>query len=213
MQPQEPIPSDIKTLADWIYQQFGATEPVEIQNILPERYFFKYCVGEEIATPDPVTKQVLDRKYEEMWFEPGESKVLMGGAAYIFVDGVARQYVFQKHGADATGDLSILIQAAKLAIIGKVGYGQKTMETPTQPIKNEQPPVAIKTEQPVVNTTPPPETGTDEQDDAFGNMGADDRFKVIPATESEDGEAHFFIDGKEVSNSKYNEAFNAANND
>lgn len=209
MQPTEPIPSDIKTLADWIYQQFGATEPVEIQNILPERYFFKYCVGEEIATPDPVTKQVMDRKYEEMWFEPGESKVLMGGAAYIFIDGVARQYVFHKKGADATGDLAQLIQAAKLAIVGKVGYGSKVVEKPAYE-RNEQAPAAIKTDQPVMNSQPPAET-EDEPDDAFGDIGTDDRFKVIPATESEDGKAHFFVDGKEVDNKKYNEAMHAAN--
>jgi hypothetical protein len=125
MQPsQNTISQDIKTLADWVYEQFNPTDPIEVQNILDKQYHFRYCVGETIETPDQVSRKVVDRQYEEITFEPGETKILMGAAAYIFVCGIAPQYVFQISGADATGDIQQLVDAAALAIIGKVGYSR-----------------------------------------------------------------------------------------
>lgn len=38
------------------------------------------------------------------------------------------------------------------------------------------------------------------------------KLRVVPATESEDGQAHFFVNDKEVSSDDYNKANNAANN-
>lgn len=71
-----------------------------------------------------------------------------------------------------------------------------------------------------------PKSATDEEWDNFDRIadqdaptpapedpGAPDpadRFKVVPANESEDNKAHFFVDGKEVSNDEYNEAHNAS---
>lgn len=135
MQPTEPIPQDIKTLHDFLFSQFKATDPIEVQNILEKPYYFKYCVNENIETPDPVTRRVIGREYEEKTFEPGESMVLLGGAAYIFIDGVAREYVFNKYGADATANLAPLIEAAKLIIIGKVGYAKHGATDTVRPLQ------------------------------------------------------------------------------
>lgn len=212
MQPDQPLPSDIVTLADWIYKQFKPTDPIEVQNILPEPYFFRYCVGEEIATPDAVSRQVLDRKYEEFTLEPGESKVLMGGAAYIFVDGVARQYVFKTEGADATGDLARLVKAASRAIIGNVGYSRNAAQDATAPAKpTNQVPPAIATDLPIVGTETTTTVDEDENvsGDAFDNLNDESRFEVIPPADK-NGKARFLVDGNEVTQDEYNEARNAA---
>jgi hypothetical protein len=124
MQPTPTISQDIKTLADWTYQQFKPTDPIEVQNILDKPYYFKYCVGETIETPDQVSRKVVDRQYEEITFEPGETKILMGAAAYVFLGGIAPAYVLQTKSQEAMGDLAELIAAADLAIIGKVGYAR-----------------------------------------------------------------------------------------
>ena len=266
MQPTQPLPQDIKTLADWLYEQFRATDPIEVKNILGEPYHFKYCIGETIETPDQVSRKVVDRQYEEYTVQPGETRVMMGAAAYIFVDGVARTYLYRKvtadakiplseggmgldhnkaeeQGANATADVQQLVEAAKLAIVGVVGYANHAVtpapavtrtpqptsdpsapaghnpnaiadnagNIPAQPAGNETPPPAATTA-PVL----PPAGGDDDDDeggdpDAFANLGnQDERFKVIPAAESEDKQAHFFVDGKEVDNATYNEANRAA---
>ena len=139
MQPSQTISQDIKTLHDWIYEQFKPTDPIEVQNILDKPYYFKYCVGETIETPDQVSRKVMARQYEEYTFEPGETKVLMGGAAYIFIGGIASHYVLQTRGAEAIGDLQALVDAAALAIIGKVQYSKHAepigTRMPVQPVK------------------------------------------------------------------------------
>ena len=117
MQPTTQLPSDIKTLQDYLFTQFKATDPMEVQNILSKPYYFKYCVNEEVETPDPVSRRVVNREYEEVTLEPGETKILLGGAAYIFLGGIAGQYVFETQGADATGDLAKMVDAANLAIV------------------------------------------------------------------------------------------------
>lgn len=217
MQPSQTISQDIKSLADWVYDQFAATDPIEVQNILNKPYYFKYCVGETIETPDQVSRKVVERQYEEFTFQPGETKVLMGAAAYIFVCGIAPHYVLETKDQDSMGDLQSLVDAAQLAIIGKVGYAQHAGETRNAALPTAN---ALPTQEPVIpaghnpnavndddGNLPPQTTG---DDDAFANIGSDDRFKVVPAGESEDGRAHFFIDGKEVTNTEYNEANNAA---
>lgn len=130
MQPTEPLSQDIKTLQDYLFTQFKATDPIEVQNILDTPYRFKYCVSENIETPDPLQRRVVDREYEEHVFAPGESKVLMGGAAYIFVTGVSQQYVFETQGADATANVAILVEAAKMVVLGRVGYAKSERTAP-----------------------------------------------------------------------------------
>jgi len=231
MQPSQTISQDIKSLADWVYDQFAATDPIEVQNILDKPYFFRYCVGETIETPDQVSRKVVDRQYEEYTFQPGETKILMGGAAYIFVCGIAPHYVLATKDADAMGDLQSLVDAAALSIIGKVGYSSTVQPlpntaAPTRPTLPTQEPGTPTGHNPNValdnnGNLPPqgPTTGPalpteeeNEDDDAFANIGSDDRFRVVPAGESEDGNAHFFVDGKEVDNAAYNEALNANTN-
>jgi hypothetical protein len=187
MQPsQNTISQDIKTLADWVYEQFNPTDPIEVQNILDKPYHFKYCVGETIETPDQVSRKVVDRQYEEITFEPGETKILMGAAAYIFVCGIAPQYVFQISGADATGDIQQLVDAAALAIIGKVGYsrhaevaaaprnaGTPTLQRtpvnePSAPV-GHNPNVVADDEGDLQNTT----DDNDDSEDAFENLNDD----------------------------------------
>lgn len=168
MQPSEPLSPDIKTLHDWIYGQFKPTDPVEVQNILDKQYYFKYCVSEDVATPDPVTRQVRGREYDEKTVPAGESIVLMGAAAYIFIAGVAHQYVFETEGAEATGNLQKLVEAAQLCIIGVVGYAKKA--EPKAPHTAHNNPTAIKDDNGVTPSQVPP-TGSDEDDDAFGDMG------------------------------------------
>jgi hypothetical protein len=239
MQPSEPLSADIKTLADWIYEQFRATDPIEVKNILATDYKFKYCVGENVETPDAVSRRVLERQYEEKTIPAGATEILMGAAAYIFVDGIARQYLYAKvledskaagmeyakaeeAAANATADVQQLVEAAKLAIVGKVGYAAHNAPTSAPVLPNN--PNAVKDDsglQPqqttapaantMTNTTSQPSAPTgDEDDDAFGDLDEDERFSVVPATESQDGKAHFFVDGKEVTNAEYNEARNAA---
>ena len=215
MQPSahiEPLAQDIKTLADWIYQQFRATDPIEVKNILSEPYKFKYCVGETIETPDPVVRRVAERQYEDITLQAGETRVLMGAAAYIFVDGVARTYLYksiikklqvvkskggagleyskaEEQAANATADVAQLVEAAKLVIVGKVGYANHAVPQTApgrQPIASGQapsghnpnsiadndgnlPPAPVTT--PPATTTPP---AGGEDDDAFANLGNDD---------------------------------------
>lgn len=210
-----------QTLADFIYAQFPATAPIEVQNILPKPYYFKYCTDEDIIAPDQFSKKVRERKYEEKTVEPGESITLLGGAAYIFVDGVARAYVQQKFGDAATGDLEKLAQAAKLAIIGQVNLNnrQALPNAPAIPQGGQAPsdhnPNSVKDDQGQL----PAQTGADNtqdevpfaDDDTDGNdSDGSDRFNVVTADESDDGQAHFYVDGKEVTNQEYNEAVNAA---
>lgn len=221
MQPsQNTISQDIKTLADWVYEQFKPTDPIEVQNILDKSYHFKYCVGETIETPDQVSRKVVDRQYEEITFEPGETKILMGAAAYIFVCGIAPQYVFQISGADATGDIQQLVDAAALSIIGKVGYSRHTeaakaprnagLPTLQRTPVNEPSAPAGHNPNAVVDDGGALPSQDEPNDDAFANLGTvDARFSVVPADDSEDGEAHFYVDGKEVDNATYNEARNA----
>jgi len=148
MQPseQQTISQDIKTLADWVYEQFKPTDPIEVQNILDKPYYFKYCVGETIETPDQVSRKVMERQYEEHTFQPGETKILMGGAAYIFLGCIAPNYVLQTQGSDAMGNLQSLVDAAFLAIIGKVQYSKHSeaigAKMPVQPVRPLQEPSA-----------------------------------------------------------------------
>lgn len=173
MQPTEPLSQDIKTLQDWLFTQFKATDPLEVQNILDKPYRFKYCVSENIETPDPLSRRVLEREYEEHTFEPGESKVLMGGAAYIFVSGVSQQYVFETQGADATANVAALVEAAKLVILGRVGYAKSENVAPTVPSVPHNPNVIKDDEgklpdQPNVEQTG---AGKPQDEDAFANIG------------------------------------------
>lgn len=229
MQPAQttPLPQDIKTLADWLYDEFRATDPMEVKNILDTPYHFKYCIGETIETPDQVSRKVMDRQYEEYTLQPGETKVMMGAAAYIFVDGVARTYLYhyvtkqakiptseggmgldhakaEEQGANATADVAQLVEAAKLAIVGRVGYAthSQPVTTPLRPVVPTQEPTApaghnpnaiaddngqLPSQTPAGNEVPPAPTtapelpnGTgDEDPDAFANLGNDNP----PATE------------------------------
>lgn len=220
MQPTPTISQDIKTLADWTYQQFKPTDPIEVQNILDKPYYFKYCVGETVETPDQVSRKVVDRQYEEITFEPGETKILMGAAAYIFIGGIAPAYVLQTKSQEAMGDLAELIAAADLAIIGKVGYARHAEGTtpvtnklatpvsePSAPVDHNPNALADN----VGNIPKQTENDDDGDDDAFANLGTtDERFVVIAADDSDDGKAHFFVDGNEVTNAEYNKAHNAA---
>jgi hypothetical protein len=172
MQPTEPLSQDIKTLQDYLFQQFKATDPIEVQNILDKPYYFKYCVSENIETPDPLVRRVTEREYEEHTFAPGESKVLMGGAAYIFVAGVAQQYVFETQGADATASIAALVEAAKLVIIGRVGYAKSQPVAPTvnQPAHN---PNVVKDDSGnmPVQTNVEQTGGKPQDEDAFASIG------------------------------------------
>lgn len=200
MQPTlEPLSQDIKTLADWIYEQFRATDPVEVINILDTPYHFRYCVNETIETPDQVTRRVVERQYEEKTIQPGATEILMGAAAYIFVDGVARHYLYQEvlkastakgleynkaeeQAANATADLQQLVEAAKLVIRGKVGYASSANAT-TAPVLPHNP-TAIQDDNgmvpqqqntvqqsPPANTTPTEPVEDEGDDDAFANLG------------------------------------------
>lgn len=250
MQPSEPLPDDIKTLADYLYQQFRATDPIEVKNILDQPYKFKYCVGENIETPDASTRRVLERQYEEITLQPGETRVLMGGAAYIFIDGVSRTFLYKKvlkdlqkvkskggagleyakaeeQAANATADVAQLVEASKLALVGRVGYAQHAVPQNApgrQPIQSNQAPAGHNPNSIADNNgnippqTPaapevPPAGGQSGSDDAFANAGGsgqDEGTYVVSATDSEDGKAHFFVAGQEVDNVAYNEAVNAS---
>ncbi len=182
MQPseQQTISQDIKTLADWVYEQFKPTEPIEVQNILDKPYYFKYCVGETIETPDQVSRKVMERQYEEHTFQPGETKVLMGGAAYIFVCGIAPSYVLQTQGQDAMGNLQSLVDAAFLAIIGKVQYSKHA-----EPIGAKMPVQPVK---PLSEPSAPADHNPNVVKDDEGNLppqGDEDAFATLnpPATE------------------------------
>jgi hypothetical protein len=219
MQPTPTISQDIKTLADWTYQQFKPTDPIEVQNILDKPYYFKYCVGETVETPDQVSRKVVDRQYEEITFEPGETKILMGAAAYVFLGGIAPAYVLQTKSQEAMGDLAELIAAADLAIIGKVGYARHAEGTtpvtnklatpvsePTAPANHNpnavadndgnMPPQTAATGQ----ETPPADDGN-EDDDAFANMGNDNP----PATEFQIGDDQYKVttNGRGMKNGQF----------
>ena len=180
-QPSATISQDVKTLHDWVYDQFRPTDPIEVQNILDRPYNFRYCVSETIETPDQVSRRVTDRQYEEITFEPGETRVLMGAAAYVFLGGIASQYVFDHKGADAVGNIQELVDAANLAIIGKVGYSSHAAPMPTS-TKSPQPtqePTAPVGHNPTAvvddNGNLPPQTGGQEvtgkdDEDAFKNL-------------------------------------------
>lgn len=167
MQPPQ-IDQDIQTLADWIYKQFGATEPVRVMNILSKPYYFKYCVDEDVEMPDPNIRKVRGRHYQENTLKPGESITLLGGAAYIFVDGVARAFTQERYGDNAAGDLAKLVDSASKVIVGKVDYqgGQLVNDKPT--VKPETPAdhnpnvVADETGAQQTNTYTPPADKTDE---------------------------------------------------
>lgn len=142
MQPAIAQPqADIKNLMDWLFTQFKATDPITVKNITSQPYHFKYCTGEEINTPDQFTKVVLDRTYDERDIAPGEELNLLGGAAYVFVDGVARAYLYestleqtegdekekQRAAGNALGAVVKLIEAAEKVIVGKASIvGAKT---------------------------------------------------------------------------------------
>lgn len=205
MQPDQPQDRDIQTLADWIYAQFKPTDPVEIQNILPTPYYFKYCVGENVVTPDPVSRQVLERQYEEHTLEPGESKVLMGAAAYIFVDGVAREYVFNKQGAEATADIPKLIKAAQLAIVGVINYtsnAQKRHMEATAPTVRRVPDEELEPQvpaghnpntmasDPAADVGHTPATAIEEPEEAFDS--ADDTPADQPAASAFEHDGHAY---------------------
>lgn len=217
MQPEQL--EGISTLADWVYDQFAPTDPIQVTNILDEPYKFKYCVGEEIVSPDPTTKQVVSRRYEEKTIPAGDSIVLLGAAAYIFVDGIARTYTFKHKGAEATADIAQLVEAAKKAIVGKVSYSQ-TPAVPVAPKEDDRGgvpvdhnPNAFKDDK---GNLPPTQSTDGEEEFADANLSGDD-LKVIPAVKAdpdkgvEEQPARFFIKGKEVSSEEYNEAQNAQN--
>lgn len=228
MQPSEPLPDDIKTFADWIYQQFRATDPIEVKNILGVPYKFKYCVGETIETPDPLVRRVAERQYEEITLQAGETRVLMGAAAYIYVDGVARTYLYKKvlndlqvpkseggvagleynkaeeQAANATADVGQLVEAAKLVIIGKVGYANHAVPQHSAvggtPIATGQAPAGhnpnamadnqgnIPAQQPVSPTQPttaPELPPADDDGDAFANMDSGDQGDDKPTINTE----------------------------
>ena len=201
MQPTPTISQDIKTLADWTYEQFKPTDPIEVQNILDKPYFFRYCVGETIETPDQVSRKVVDRQYEEITFEPGETKILMGAAAYVFLGGIAPAYVLQTKTPEAVGDLQELVNAANLAIIGKVGYARNAAQAPAisqqeRPVNEPTAPAGhnpnavadndgnMPPQTPATGQETPPADDGDEDDDAFANMGNDNP----PATEFQIGD-------------------------
>ena len=187
MQPTTQLPSDIKTLQDYLFTQFKATDPMEVQNILSKPYYFKYCVNEEVETPDPVSRRVVNREYEEVTLEPGETKILLGGAAYIFLGGIAGQYVFETQGADATGDLAKMVDAANLAIVQKVGYEKTSKPAPVAQTTStaQHNPTAIKDN----DGNLPPQTTGDE--DAFSNMGTNITDNNPPISEFEHNGAFY----------------------
>lgn len=245
MQPTEPLDQYVKTLPDWIYDQFKATDPVEVKNILDTPFEFKYCVGETVETPTQYERKVIDRQYEVKTLMPQETIVLMGAAAYLFVDTVARTYLYkyvtekakkpiadggmgldylkaEEQGANATADVAQLVEAAKLVIVGKVGYASHT--TPTAPTVPHNPTAVADNNGLIpsqentgkemasvsqIKTPMTPEQSTDE--DAFATIGKQKEFRVVPAKESEDNIAHFYIDDIEVDNVTYNEQLNASN--
>ncbi len=245
MQPTAPLAQDIKTLPDWIYEQFRATDPVEVKNILDTPFEFKYCVSETVETPTQYERKVVDRQYEVKTVMPQQTIVLMGAAAYLFVDTVARTYLYkyvtdkaktpiadggmgldylkaEEQGANATADVAQLVEAAKLVIVGKVGYAEHA--TATAPIVPHNPtsvadnngiiPSQKDTGKELasvsqIKTPMTPEQGNTDED-AFASIGKPKEFRVVPAKESEDNAAHFYIDDVEVDNTTYNEQLNAA---
>lgn len=216
-QPTKPIPQDIKTLQDYLFTQFAATDPMEVQNILPTSYYFKYCTNEDIETPDPLTRRVIRREYEEITLQPGETKVLMGAAAYIFVSGVARQHVLETQGADATAQLQALIDAADSIIIGKVGYaGTVAQKAAPAPVHN---PNAIKDDAGVVpsQTDQPVLQPTNKDEDAFAapSVAQDGSFEVdgntFDTVTTGNGALRYRMNKVFTSAEKYNAALEAHN--
>ena len=120
-------------------------------------------MSEDIETPDPVSRRVVNLEYEEVTLQPGETKILMGGAAYIFLSGIAGQYVFETDGADATGDLAKMIEASKLAIVAHVGYAKSTPAPAPSAQPAQHNPNAINDNEGNL----PPQTN----EDAFAGMG------------------------------------------
>lgn len=160
------------TLADYIHKLFPPTQPVEVQNILDSTYHFKYCVDEDIQTPDALSRKVMERKYDEKDVPAGGSVVLMGGAAFVFISEVANAYVFHKHGAEATGNIQLLAEAADKVLIGTVGYqthaaSQDSQKTVDDSAGKDHNPNVVKDDDGNLPPTQPPATTSagDEDDD------------------------------------------------
>ena len=134
MQPSSRLkPEEIKNITDWLFNELPATTLVEVKNISEQDYKFRYCTDENISTPDADTRIVLDRQYDERTFAPGETTMMLGAPARLFVEDVARTYMYEttyaatkgkpedrdKAAAQALLDLPRMIEAAKKVIVGE----------------------------------------------------------------------------------------------
>lgn len=228
MQPStEILSNDIKTLADWIFQQFAPTSPVKVKNILDTPFDFRYCVGEDVVTPDAVSRNVLNRTFQVFHFEPGEEQILMGAAAYLFVDKIARQYVFIKEGGESDdpikktvaagymANVAVLVEAAKLAISSDaVTYTSNP--TPTAQASEPLRDASQLSDAPNETTTATTlASGSDDGADALdalnNDKSIDERFRVVPPDPASGRpNAQFYVDDEEVSSDEFNKARNEA---
>ena len=222
MQPTQPLSSDIKTLADWLYERWSATDPIIVKNILDTPYSFRYCASEEIETPEQNVRRVMKREYAEITFEPGEEKVILGAQAYLFVDGIARTYAFKREtdpeiAANATADLSKLVECAQLAIIGKTGYNNQvtpvgivdTVRAPEPIVPPHNPNIIPTGEQTEQNTSDPT---------PFGDLNSQpqDVYTTLPAISANKAkelgkqprDAVFLKNGEEITFEEYDKAVN-----
>lgn len=159
MQPTKLKPEEIKNITDWLFNEIGATQQMEVKNILSTPYHFRYCTGEEIETPDEMTRSVVRRHYDERDFAPGDQVILLGAAARLFVEEVARQYLYEttykatkeekeKAAAQALLDLPRMIEAAKKVIIGEpemVSRANRPAPQASQPSKPASQPKSSST--------------------------------------------------------------------
>jgi len=226
MQTTQPLDSKIKTLADWLYDQWAPTDPIIVKNILDEPYFFRYCVNEEIETPEQNMKRVLRRDYQEITLEPGQEHILIGGQAYLFVDGIARTYAFKSEknpevAANATANIQRLIDCAQLAIVGKAGYNsqvqpikpQASSVQPTAPVVPAHNPNVLQNDQPTgdtpfgdLNSNPP--TAPEIPQDIYTTLPAISKNKAKELG-VQPRDAIFLKNGVEISQEEYNEGSHA----
>lgn len=222
----ETLSTDIKTLADWVFQQFSPISPVKVKNILDKPFEITYCVGEDVVTPDPVTRNVLQRQYEVIRFAAGEEKIIMGAAAYLFVDKVAKEYVFIREGGESDdpikkvaaaglmANVAVLIEAAKLAISHETityATSSSAQDKPSEQLVNAGGDIKQETA-----TTPPVTPPGNPQDDALdalngGNKTVEERFTVVPPDPASGRkDAEFYMDGEKVTSEVWNDERNKA---
>lgn len=106
------LPNDKKTVRERLYEKFKPSQFVRVKNIDDEAYEWQFMPtdGEEEGIEDGGSthavygRQGFNSSYtsiipgnEQIWrIEPGESEVLLGENAYLFIDGLYKRVVAKR---------------------------------------------------------------------------------------------------------------------